>query len=243
MWGDYDRRKKRNGIAVTPLCCLNGLALIGLSIGLILSSVLWSNAVSSLNQRVNAINATNTTSTDDLLFIPLPCYSNANPPVVPTQMQCLGDGVSRPAANCDLDYGVKGPTICGVLTVTKLNGKMSVSAGVGGELFYASNANNDNASFQPLIPSFNPGDPFEYVMSYYRFDNYIPEPYRPPFLFDTIHIAELNGVTTMLTTTARVLTWPNGTLDVLIGFGDTAPPGGNQTGWTFGGYVGLWVIP
>lgn len=242
MWGDYDRRKKRNGIAVTPLCCLNGLALIGLSIGLILSSVLWSNAVSSLNQRVNAINTTNTTSTDDLLFLPLPCYGKDNQPVVPTQMQCLGDGVSRPAANCDLSYTTKGPTMCGVLTVTKLNGKSSVTVGIGGELIYNSNVNNDNDSFEPLIPSFNASDPLVYVSTYYRFDNYIPVPYRPPFTFDTFTPAEISGASQMISTTARVLMWPNGTVDVIVAFGDTVPAGGNQVGWLFGGILGVWVL-
>lgn len=241
MW-EYPKKRKRSTFVVTPLCCLNGLALLGLSLGLILSSILWSNAVSSLNQRVNAINVTNTTSTDDLLFIPLPCYGNDNRPDVPTQMQCLGDGVTRPAANCDLSYTLKGPTLCGVLTVTKLNGKMSVTVGIGGELIYGNNVNNDNNSFQPLIPSFNSSDPFLYVSTYYRFDNYIPAPYRPPFVFDTLETAEISDVTQMIATTSRILMWPNGTVDVIIAFGDTVPAGGNQVGWTFGGILGVWLL-
>jgi hypothetical protein len=242
MWENYDRRQKRNRIAVTPLCCLNGLALIGLSIGLIVSSVLWSNAVSSLNQRVNAINTTNTTSTDDLLSIVLPCYGKDNPPIVPTQMQCLGDGITRPTANCDLSYTTKGPGICGLLTVTKLNGKTSVTVGFGGELVYNNSINNDNNSFQPLIPSFNSGDPFLFVTTYYRFDNYIPAPYRPPFTFDTFESAEISGAEQMITTTARILIFPNGTVDVIISFADTVPAGGNQVGWLFGGILAAWVL-
>lgn len=232
------RHSKTSGQTAT-LGALNALVLVGLSFGLIVSAIIFSNQIASLQAQVNDMNVGSAA---------IPCYSFTNQPSVPSQMKCIGNGNDSPTPNCDLAYttidGANiGPSLCGGLFLTRINGKTAVLLGFGGELYYENAVNNDNGSYKPEFPSFNNTIPFTNVIVAYRFDNYIPAAYRPSSISASVGVVEANNPSVMLATTIAFGVWPNGTLDIYIPFGDTAPSGGGgRHAWTIGSQLGLWYI-
>lgn len=251
------RKKTAPGRGAT-LGALNVLVLVGLCIGLIVSSLVFSNQVNSLQQQINNITLVENTTRIEVLeqqvndmsisVVILPCYSGDNQPSIPSQMACLGNGVDSPTPNCNMSYTLTsgnkmvGPSICGQLVLTRVNGKTSVLMGFGGELFFDNATNNDNGSYDPTGPIFDNTSPFTYVMMAYRFDNYIPAAYRPSFLFQSIGVVELSPPATMLSTILGFFVWPNGTLDVFVTFGDTTPVSAGTNAWTITSQIGFWII-
>lgn len=239
---DIRRRQKRflrrAGGAVIAL------SMVGMAIGLITSSVLWSQRVDELQREINLY--PNITS--------LPMWnSNAGYNTFPinqqftgNQIQCLGQnpdyGIPS-VQNCNLTYvrlgesddSWIGPSIQGYYTITAYKNKTLMSAGIGAEFFYASSTFN---YANPYVG----GGPFTATQMSVLIPNAIPAPYRPLTNISVTGTAASNPVTTMVSTQYQAIIWIDGAVSIGMTFGDTGIPA-TDGGWKIPVTRFDWILP
>lgn len=226
MYEDVDERKKRRRNAAGGGgggCTSTGIALTAFSIlallaGLIATTATFAINLQSLQTQINNMNAL----APNMTQYALPCYGPGNQPTVPAQMQCIGDGVTIPAQNCDLAYyaipggDLNGPGLCGAAFVTRMGPNTTVTIGVAASIYYANNTSNANTPY-------NPGNPFTYVSTMIRWNDMIPIGLRPATQKQTIAIAEFGLPETMIATMSQLFFNTDGSIAILINYGDTVP--------------------
>lgn len=222
----YDRKRRKNkggggggvGGCSPAAIALTAMSILGLVAGLVTSSVTFATSIQSLQTQINNMNAL----MPNMTTVSMPCYGPNNTPAVPSQMECVGDGVTTPAQNCDLTYfalpggDVNGPGICGVMFVTRMGHNMSVTIGVAGSLYYANNTNNTNSPFNPALP-------FVSVTTKIRWNDMIPVGYRPPASLSVTATMEYSLPQLMLASIGQIFFNADGSIEMGIGFGDTVP--------------------
>lgn len=215
------------------------IAMIGMAAGLIASSILWSQRVDALQNQINLY--PNITSVP--MWNAFAGYSPSNP-FTGNQIQCLGENPTYdiPAVqNCNLTYiqlgdtidSTIGPTILGFYTITAYKNKTIMSAGFGGELFYASSTFNYAVPYAP---------PYVATQMAVLIPNAIPAPYRPLLPLPITGTATSFPVTSMASTQFQAILWPDGGMSIGMTFGDTGIPA-TDGGWKFPVTRFDWVLP
>lgn len=226
------RPHKRNvggggGVGCSPgMVALASFSILGLISGLVASSVVFATSIASLQTQINNMNAL----APNMTVYPTPCYGSSNQPIVPTQMECVGDGITTPAQNCDLVYRTtdgetNGPGLCGGIFVTRMGHNMTVTVGVGGSVYYANNTANTNNPY-------NPAGPFVSVTTKIRWNNMIPVGLRPLTNISITAVYEYGLPQTMIATIGQIFFNTDGSIELGVGFGDTIPgPEVSHTGF------------